>query len=81
VEYFPPAAAIGVRAPWELSNDTPVTVTEKGIATDDDSRRIDSTCGALEGLHECLEDGINLLGYWSASTTTSGLPASRQPSG
>ena len=67
-EYFPPAAGIGVRAAWELSNHTPVMVTENGIATQDDSRRIDYTRGALEGLHACISDGITLLGYqhWSA---------------
>ncbi|MDN4642242.1 family 1 glycosylhydrolase [Agreia sp. PsM10] len=67
-EYFPPAAGIGVRAAWELSDHTPVMVTENGIATQDDPRRIDYTRGALEGLHACIEDGITLLGYqhWSA---------------
>jgi len=67
-EYFPPAAGIGVRAAWELSSHTPVMVTENGIATADDSRRIDYTRGALEGLHACISDGITLLGYqhWSA---------------
>ena len=67
-EYFPPAAGIGVRAAWELSSHTPVMVTENGIATADDSRRIDYTRGALEGLHACIADGITLLGYqhWSA---------------
>jgi len=67
-EYFPPAAGIGVRAAWELSKHVPVMVTENGIATADDARRIDYTRGALEGLHACIEDGITLLGYqhWSA---------------
>jgi beta-glucosidase len=67
-EYFPSAAGIGVRAAWELSNHTPVMVTENGIATQNDERRIDYTRGALEGLHACIEDGITLLGYqhWSA---------------
>jgi len=67
-EYFPPAAGIGVRAAWELSKHVPVMVTENGIATADDARRIDYTRGALEGLHACIEDGIDLLGYqhWSA---------------
>jgi len=67
-EYFPPAAAIGVRAAWELSGHVPVMVTENGIATQNDPRRIDYTRGALEGLHACIDDGIELLGYqhWSA---------------
>jgi len=45
-----------------------VMVTENGIATADDSRRIDYTRGALEGLHDCINEGITLLGYqhWSA---------------
>jgi len=67
-EFYPPAAGIGVRAAWELSGHTPVMVTENGIATSDDSRRIAYTEGALRGLHACISDGINLLGYqhWSA---------------
>lgn len=67
-EYFPPAAGIGVRAAWELSDHTPVMVTENGIATQDDARRIDYTRGALEGLHATIDDGVELLGYqhWSA---------------
>ncbi|CAN5150939.1 family 1 glycosylhydrolase [soil metagenome] len=67
-EFFPPAAGIGVRAAWELSGHVPVMVTENGIATQDDSRRIEYTRGALEGLLGCIDDGVNLLGYqhWSA---------------
>lgn len=67
-EYFPPAAGIGVRAAWELSGNVPVMITENGIATQDDARRIDYTRGALEGLLDCIDDGITLLGYqhWSA---------------
>jgi len=43
-------------------------VTENGIATADDSRRIAYTRGALEGIHAAIEDGITVLGYqhWSA---------------
>lgn len=67
-EYWPPAAATGVRAAWRLGHGTPVMVTENGIATQDDSRRIDYTRDALLALHECIDDGIDLLGYqhWSA---------------
>ncbi len=67
-EYFPPAAGIGVRAAWELSGHVPVMITENGIATQDAARRIDYTRGALEGLLDCIDDGITVLGYqhWSA---------------
>ena len=46
----------------------PVMVTENGIATADDSRRIAYTQGALEGIHSAIADGIEVIGYqhWSA---------------
>lgn len=42
-------------------------VTENGIATDDDNRRIEFITEATDGLKTCIEDGINLKGYmyWS----------------
>lgn len=45
-----------------------VFVTENGIATTDDRRRIEFVRRALEGVHRCIEDGIEVLGYtyWSA---------------
>ena len=42
-------------------------VTENGIATDDDSRRIAFIREALNGVEACIGDGINISGYmyWS----------------
>jgi beta-glucosidase len=67
-EYFPPAAAIGVRNAWELAGHIPVLVTENGIATSDDTRRVAYTQAALAELHQCIAEGIDLRGYlhWSA---------------
>ncbi|AJT42015.1 glycoside hydrolase family 1 protein [Psychromicrobium lacuslunae] len=67
-EFFPPALEIGVRSAWELSGGVPVMVTENGIATADDSRRIAYTEDALQGLHAAIADGIDVRGYlhWSA---------------
>jgi beta-glucosidase len=67
-EYFPGAAAFGVRSAWRWAQGTPVVVTENGIATADDRRRIDYTADALAALHDCISDGIDLRGYmhWSA---------------
>ncbi len=47
---------------------TPVMVTENGIATADDTRRIAYADGTLRGLHAAIDDGIEVLGYlhWSA---------------
>jgi beta-glucosidase len=43
-------------------------VTESGIATDDDERRIDFVRAALSEVAGCLRDGLPVLGYlyWSA---------------
>lgn len=67
-EYFPPALGIGVRHAWDLSAHTPIFVTENGIATQDDNRRIDYTHDALAGLHDAMTDGVEVHGYlhWSA---------------
>ncbi|UQN28296.1 glycoside hydrolase family 1 protein [Brachybacterium kimchii] len=66
-EYFPPAAELGLRSAWELSGHVPLMITENGIATADDARRIDYTRGALEGVHRAIADGIDVRGYlhWS----------------
>jgi len=66
-EYYPPAIEVGIRRSWER-NGTPIYVTENGIATADDSRRIDYTRGALEGVERAIADGIDVRGYlhWSA---------------
>lgn len=57
-----------MRSAWELSGGVPVMVTENGIATADDNRRIAYTEGALQGLHSAIADGVEVLGYlhWSA---------------
>ena len=67
-EYYPPALGIGVRNAWQRTGGVPVFVTENGIATRDDARRIDYTHGALAGLHDAMTDGVQALGYlhWSA---------------
>ena len=66
-EYFPPALGIAVHHTWEVGRHTPIFVTENGIATSDDSRRIDYTYDALAGLHSAMNDGITVHGYlhWS----------------
>lgn len=67
-EYYPAALAIGVRNAWKLAGQIPVLVTENGLATADDTRRIDYTFSALLDLHAAIADGIDVRGYlhWSA---------------
>ena len=45
----------------------PVYVTENGIGTDDDAARIEYVGRALAGVRRCLDDGIDVRGYfyWS----------------
>jgi beta-glucosidase len=45
----------------------PLIVTENGIATDDDTRRVEFIERALRGVEACIRDGIDVRGYlyWS----------------
>jgi beta-glucosidase len=45
----------------------PIYITESGIATADDTRRVDYIRHSLEGVLRCLADGIDIRGYihWS----------------
>src|SRR5260221_3935508 len=45
----------------------PIYITENGIGTEDDTRRIEYIDRALAGLKNCLADGIDVRGYihWS----------------
>ncbi|BAK33102.1 putative beta-galactosidase [Microlunatus phosphovorus NM-1] len=64
--YRPDALAINLRRVWDLKG-LPLLVTENGIATDDDERRIAYVTGALSGLKGAVADGVEVLGYcyWS----------------
>ncbi|HEY2428649.1 MAG TPA: family 1 glycosylhydrolase [Acidimicrobiales bacterium] len=45
----------------------PVVVTENGLATEDDTRRVAFLEAALRGLERCVDDGVDVRGYfvWS----------------
>jgi beta-glucosidase len=65
-EYYPEALSGVVRfvsKHW----DKPIMVTENGISTDNDADRVDFIERALKGLYQCMEDGIEVIGYmhWS----------------
>ena len=61
--YRPDALEIALRRTWDVTGGIPMIVTENGIATADDARRIDYTAGALEGLARTLDDGLDVRGY------------------
>lgn len=64
--YRPDALGINIRRYHEMYG-KPMIVTENGIATADDERRIAYTTGALEGLVAAVRDGADVRGYchWS----------------
>jgi beta-glucosidase len=65
--YRPDALGLALRHAREVAG-VPLLVTENGIATDDDERRIAYTTEALRHLAAAVEDGIDVRGYlhWSA---------------
>ncbi len=66
-EFWPEALEATVRRAWEVTGGTPVLVTENGIGTDVDADRIAYVTRALAGVRRCLDDGIDVSGYfcWS----------------
>jgi beta-glucosidase len=65
-EYWPGVVEHTVRRAAAVTG-IPVVVTENGLATTDDRERIEFLTEALQGLHRCLVDGIDVRGYfvWS----------------
>jgi beta-glucosidase len=64
--YRPDALGMAIRHAAETTG-APILVTENGIATADDERRIAYTGGALAGMASAMEDGVDVRGYlhWS----------------
>ncbi|WP_019927267.1 glycoside hydrolase family 1 protein [Nocardia sp. BMG111209] len=64
--YRPDALGIAVRHAWQTTG-LPILVTENGIATGDDTRRIAYTTEALKHLRDTITDGADVRGYlhWS----------------
>jgi len=65
-EYWPQGVEYCIRRVAAVTG-LPVLVTESGIATDDDAERIAYLTETLQGVHRCLEDGVDVRGYfvWS----------------
>ncbi len=66
-EFWPEALEATIRIAAEATG-IPIIVTENGIATADDERRLEYVDRALRGVAACLQDGIDVRGYtyWSA---------------
>jgi beta-glucosidase len=65
-EFYPEALEGTIRYTASYTG-RPIIVTENGIGTEDDTRRIEYVRRALRGMHRCIQDGIDVRGYcyWS----------------
>jgi beta-glucosidase len=66
-EYYPQALGNTIRRAWQRTGGTPILVTESGIATTFDEKRISYTDAALREVLACLAAGIEVRSYlyWS----------------
>jgi beta-glucosidase len=66
-EFWPEALEATIRDATARTG-LPVIVTENGLATADDTRRVEYIRRALHGVVRCLKDGLEVRGYmyWSA---------------
>ncbi|ACZ20239.1 beta-glucosidase/6-phospho-beta-glucosidase/beta-galactosidase [Sanguibacter keddieii DSM 10542] len=66
-EFYPQAVGEAARHTWEVTEHTPVIVTENGLSVTDDTRRVAYLHGALDSLERAMADGVDIRGYlhWS----------------
>jgi beta-glucosidase len=65
-EYWPQALEVAIRHAADVAQ-VPIYVTENGLGHDDDAKRIAYVEDALKGVGRCLDDGLDVRGYfyWS----------------
>jgi len=61
-EFWPRAVESAIRRAAQLAN-VPIHITENGVGTADDKKRIEYINGALCGLKRCLQDGLDVRSY------------------
>jgi beta-glucosidase len=67
-EFWPESLAATIRRAWSYTRgEIPLVVTENGIGTHDDEQRIRYVRAALDGVLDCIDEGIDVRGYtyWS----------------
>jgi beta-glucosidase len=66
-EFYPQALGGAIRRAWKGAGGVPILVTENGVATIRDERRIAYMDVALREVRACLAEGIDVRGYvhWS----------------
>jgi beta-glucosidase len=66
-EFWPEALEATIRYA-SAATELPVIVTENGVATDDDTRRVAFIKRAMAGVARCVADNIDVRGYFYWST-------------
>jgi beta-glucosidase len=66
-EYYPEGLRENVLRYWNMYK-KPVIITENGICTNDDTKRVTAIRDYLTIIHELLQDGIDIRGYFYWST-------------
>jgi beta-glucosidase len=66
-EYYPQALGGAIRRAWNSTGGIPILVTENGIATANDEKRIGFMETAMRETQACIAEGIDVRGYiyWS----------------
>ena len=66
-EFYPEALAGTIRRAARVSHGKPILLTENGIATTDDAKRLAFIDRALRTVHTALSEGLDIRGYlhWS----------------
>jgi beta-glucosidase len=66
-EFYPQALGGAIKRAWQSTGGIPLLVTENGVATVRDERRITYMHAALRQVLACLDEGIDVRGYihWS----------------
>ncbi|MBV9800766.1 MAG: family 1 glycosylhydrolase [Solirubrobacterales bacterium] len=67
-EFWPEAIGATLRRAWEVTDGRPLIVTESGIATDDDRRRVEYIDRSTAAMRGAMADGVDVRGliHWSA---------------
>jgi beta-glucosidase len=66
-EYYPQALGGAIRRAWRSTGGIPILVTETGIATLNDDKRVRYMDASLQEVQDCLGEGIDVRSYlyWS----------------
>ncbi len=66
-EYYPAGLGETIRRYWNTFK-LPIIITENGICTSDDTRRVTAIQEYMKEIKRCMEEGVNIRGYYHWST-------------